>query len=564
MDAILTQLNKQMKNFTLLFVEDDEESRVQLTQLFSIFFKEITTAIDGQDGWKKYQDGTYDVVVTDINMPRMNGIKLSEKIKKHNSEQKIIIISAYDTSEYLVPAIQLGVDGFIMKPVEREQMMDVFQKIGFAIQTEMIAKNYYKALESEVKNKTLELQTLAVTDELTGLFNRTKFNQALREEDEKLLYLVNIDNFDNINISYGYHNGDIILKKIAQFFQQNIPPFALLFRLGHDEFAIISPRSDLTETQAYAQQLKEKIAACPIEHEGITIRFTATIAIAQGASDLLKNAHIALKETRQLGRNRIHAYQNNSSFEAYQKEIQRHIPILFDAINGDNIVPYYQPIINNTTQRIEKYEALARIILENEVIRPDYFIKAAELSGMLPIITRIMIEKSFYYFKDQPYEFSINIGEQDLNESYLVEFLTKTTQKYQINPNRVVIEVLEGISAFATEQNLNQLNEIKSLGFQLAIDDFGTQNSNFERVHRLDVDYIKIDGSFIKNMDSDINSYKIAQNITSFAKSMGAKVIAEFVHNESIYNKVMELGIDYTQGYYTGEPKRTCKEEDQS
>lgn len=136
---------------------------------------------------------------------------------------------------------------------------------------------------------------------------------------------------------------------------------------------------------------------------------------------------------------------------------------------------------------------------------PYYFIKAAELCGMLPDITRIIIEKSFQFFRDKPLEFSINIGEQELNDCYLLDFLTHTAHKY-------------GIPA-----------------------------SN--------VDYIKIDGSFIKNIDNNVSSYKIAQTIAQFAQNIDAKVIAEFVHSPSVYQKVLELGIDYTQGYYIGEPK---------
>jgi EAL domain-containing protein (putative c-di-GMP-specific phosphodiesterase class I) len=158
-------------------------------------------------------------------------------------------------------------------------------------------------------------------------------------------------------------------------------------------------------------------------------------------------------------------------------------------------------------------------------------------------------------------EFSINIGEQDLNDCYLIDFLQKTAQKHNIAHNRVVIEILEGISVHATEQNLNQLKELKKLGFQLAIDDFGAQHSNFERIHRLNVDYIKIDGSFIKNIDTDISSYKIAQTITHLGKNMEAKVIAEFVHSSSVYQKILELGIDYAQGYHIGEPKPNEREE---
>lgn len=555
MDMITIKLNELTRDLKLLYVEDDEASREQLAEVFKIFFHITTTAFDGQDGWEKYQNDFFDLIITDIHMPRMNGIQLTEKIKAKNPKQKVIIISAHDTSEYLLPAIRVGVDGFIVKPVESTQMVEVLEKAASSIHSEMIAQDYYKYLENEIVQKTFELQSLAVTDELTGLFNRTKFNQILREGGKGVLLLLNIDNFDNINISYGYYNGDIILQKIAQFIQLNAPQSSLLFRLGHDEFAILCEEPEVIQALAYAEELKTKISASPIEHEQISIRFTATIAIAEGDVDLLKNAHIALKEGRLLGKNRINLYQEDSKFETYQKEVQHYIPVLFDAIKNNTIVPYFQPISNNGTQKIEKYEALARIVHNDQIIMPALFIKAAELSGMLPDITRIMIEKSFQFFQNRSSEFSINIGEQDLNNGYLIDFLKNTAKTYQISPQSVVIEILEGISAHTTEQNLNQLNELKELGFQLAIDDFGAQNSNFERVHRLNVDYIKIDGSFIKNIDTNINSYKIANNISHFAKSIDAKVIAEFVHNESVYQKVLEMGIDYSQGYYIGEPK---------
>jgi len=558
---ITIKLNELTRDLKLLYVEDDNASREQLAEVFRIFFHDTTTAIDGQDGWEKYQNDHFDLVITDIHMPRMDGIQLTEKIKATNSKQKVIIISAHDTSEYLLPAIRVGVDGFIVKPVESEQMVEVLEKTASAIHSEMIAQDYYKYLENEIIHKTLELQTLAVTDDLTGLFNRNKFNQFLRQGGQGALLLLNIDNFDNINISYGYYNGDVILQKIAQFLQKNAPPFSLLFRLGHDEFAILCEGPKIEEALAYAEELKTKISDCPIVHEEISIRFTATIAIAQGDADLLKNAHIALKEGRLIGKNRINVYRADSKFETYQKEIQHYIPLLFDAIKNSTIIPYFQPISNNSTKMIEKYEALARIVYKDQIIMPALFIHAAELSGMLPDITRIMVEKSFKFFQDKSIEFSINIGEQDLNHGYLIDFLKKTAQTSHISPQRVVIEILEGISAHTTEQNLNQLNELKELGFQLAIDDFGAQNSNFERVHRLNVDYIKIDGSFIKNIDTNVNSYKIAHNISNFAKSIDAKVIAEFVHSDSVYQKVLELGIDFSQGYHIGEPNPSLEKE---
>lgn len=550
-------LREQTKKLTLLFVEDDTASREALSQVFALFFQDMQIASDGQEGWERYENNQFDLVITDIDMPRMNGIQLAEKIKADNSLQKIILFSAYDTSEYLVKAIRMGIDGFIMKPVEMEQLVDILQKVTLSLHSELLIKNYYQNLENEIYAKTSALQKLAITDPLTGLYNRNKLNELIEEEKDKIVLLLNIDNFDNINMSYGYYNGDMILKKIAEFFQQNRPDNALLFRLGHDEFVYVFHSFAVEEVETFAESLKDKIGNFPIEHEHIVIRFTATISIAEGKGDFLKNAHIALKEARQLGKNRIHKYHPDSYFESYQKEIQRHVPILFEAINKNLLIPYYQPILNNRTCNIEKYEVLARLIYKGEALLPSYFIKAAELSGMLPSVTRVMIEKSFDFFKDKDFNFSINIGEQDLNDNYLIDFLLTTAQRYRISPDRIVLEVLEGISAHATEQNLNQLKELKLHGFQLAIDDFGAQNSNFERVHRLNVDFIKIDGSFIREIDRNENSYNIAKNITQFAKSIGAKVIAEFVHSQAVYEKVMELDIDYAQGYYLGEPKCT-------
>jgi len=557
-DSILA-LKEQTKELNVLYVEDDESSRQQLSQVFSLLFARVVIAQDGEQGWEKYEDGVYDIVFTDINMPKMNGIELAEKIKTSNPLQKVVLISAHNESDYLLPAIRIGVDGFIMKPIEMVQMEDVIQNVANMIESKKIINEYYSRLESEVKKKTQELQELASTDVLTGLYNRNKFKEMVEKEGNKILLLVNIDNFDNINISYGYNDGDSILRNIAHFFKENAPSQADVFRLGHDEFAFLCLDRTLVDVQHFAENLQNKIATFPIKYGKISVRFTVTIAIAQGESDLLRNAHLALKEGRLLGKNRIKLYDPSSSFESYQKEIQRHIPILFDALSEDKIIPYFQPIVNNKTKEIEKYECLARIIGgDGHIILPNFFIKAAEVSGMLPSITRSMIEKSFLFFRDKPFNFSINISEPDLNDNYLIDFLKEAVGKYAIDPSRVVLEVLEGVSAYATEANLNQLNELKLLGFQLAIDDFGAQNSNFERVHRLQVDYIKIDGTFIKHIDTDPNSYKIAQSITNFAKSIGAQVIAEFVHSQAVYEKVLELDIEYTQGYYFGEPKGHC------
>lgn len=185
MEMFTIRLNELTRDLKLLYVEDDKESREQLAEVFKIFFHDTITAVDGIDGLEKYQQELFDLVITDIHMPRMNGIQLTEKIKSLSPTQKIIIISAHDSSEYLLPAIRAGVDGFIVKPVEVEQMVSVLEKTASSIHNDMISKDYYKVLENEIRHKTFELQTLAVTDELTGLLNRNKFNQLLHALSRK-------------------------------------------------------------------------------------------------------------------------------------------------------------------------------------------------------------------------------------------------------------------------------------------------------------------------------------------------------------------------------------------
>jgi len=552
----LKDLKESSKDLNILYVEDDEESREQLHQILSILFENVDIAYDGQDALEKYENMKYDLVITDINMPRMDGLELSRHIKESNPLQKVIIVSAHDSGEYLLAAIRIGVDDFILKPVEIEQLQSVLYKVTRSIHAEKALQNYHIKLEEEVSIKTAEIHRQAITDELTGFMNRYALSQRLQKGDNHSILLLNVDNFDSVNITYGYSIGDELLKKIASFLNEEIPKNATLYRVSADEFVFLyteeMPHKDVED---FASQIKERASRELFVIDDIHIKFSFTMVLAQSSFDLLKKAHIALKETRDLGKNRFGIYTDNSPIELRQTKIQHYMMILRSAIEKSQIVPYYQAIYNNKTKKVEKFECLARLEHDGKIYNPIDFIEIAEVTGMLHSITKIIAQKAFQAFSDTDYSFSINISEKDLNLNYLVPFLPNLAHKHKIDPSRVVIEVLEGISADGAEQSLNQLMELKKYGFLLAIDDFGAQNSNFERVHKLEVDFIKIDGSFIKNIATDETSYKVSKTITDFSKSVGAKVIAEFVHNEDVYNKVLELGIEYSQGYYFSQPK---------
>jgi diguanylate cyclase (GGDEF)-like protein len=556
MDTVEKDLENYSQTLKVLYVEDEKFSREALQEVLEGFFLEVVACSDGVEGWEVYQKQKFDIVITDLNMPKMDGFKLIEKIREKNSHQKVLVVSAHNDTQNLLRSINLHIDSFIIKPIEMQQLMTILYKISKSIHAEKILDIYHQELEREIAIKTAKIAKQYVTDMLTGLLNRNALQQQDVLEMQRTLLLINIDNFDTINVTYGFRNGDMVLKKMATFLKHYLKRYNMvLYRIGGDEFAFVL--QDGCEEQMYqlAQEIKKDLESLDFQLQNYTTRISCTMAIAKGRNYLLRCAYIALKEARMKGKNQIAIYSKDSVIERLQSKIKNCFPRLKHILQEELIEPYFQAIVNNKTQEILKYECLARMVREDGgVDSPMEFLEVAEHIGIIPEITHLMIEKSFAFFALNQYEFSINISEYDLNDGYLRNFLLQKAKYYNIDPSRVVLEVLEGVSAEGAHNSIEQLNALKKDGFRVAIDDFGVQNSNFERVHDMQVDYIKIDGKFIKNIDTDMKSYNVAKTITEFAKSIGAQVVAEFVHSQEVYDVVCSLEIDYSQGYYFSKP----------
>jgi EAL domain-containing protein (putative c-di-GMP-specific phosphodiesterase class I) len=232
--------------------------------------------------------------------------------------------------------------------------------------------------------------------------------------------------------------------------------------------------------------------------------------------------------------------------------------ILKDAIAEDRIVVFKQPIVCNRkkpSDTIKKYECLIRIKeKDGSFISPYLFLDIAKKIKLYPKLTRAMIQKSFEYFKDKNCDFSINLTLDDILNETTVRFI-----KYKLDSSNIAHHVIfeivetEGIDNF--EEVSLFIKSMKEYGCKIAIDDFGTGYSNFNYLMKLNVDFIKIDGSFIKNIDTDIPSQVLTELIVLFAKKQNIKTIAEFVHSPDILGKVKSLDIDFSQGYFLGEPQ---------
>ncbi|MBB5020859.1 EAL domain-containing response regulator [Desulfurispira natronophila] len=559
----LKELKAHLQDRSILYVEDEDISRESVVALLSHFCPNVLVATNGKEGLDIYRNNSVDIVITDIQMPYMDGLTMALEIKKIDPRQHIIIVSAYNETSYFSKAIKAGVDGFILKPVDINQLWETLSKTAQRIKERLDNQLYRSYLEDmvqqytiQLKDKSQELAQEMVSDRLTGLPNRIKLSDVLKRDESVTIILLNVDNFSHINTTYGYNTGDEALAAIADKLRQCVPDAYTLYRFASDEFVCLMPEMALEDARDFAQNTINSCFEQAIAlSKNIDVRITFTMAIAHGKGwDLLRCAEIAMLETRQLGKNRIGLYRGKSPLETKQKNNIYWVNRLRTALEEDKVVPFYQPIVNNLTGAIDKFECLVRIWDQDEIISPFQFLERARQVGLIPQITQVVVEKAFSSFAGQPYQFSINIMDEDLREDYLVDYVQDAFRRYEVKPQQVIFEILEGASVYASKGSIDQLHALKDLGCQIALDDFGAEHSNFSRLLDLQADYIKIDGMFIRHLDSDPRSESITRAIINLASSLKMQTVAEFVCSEEVYHKVVELGISHSQGFYVGKP----------
>jgi EAL domain-containing protein (putative c-di-GMP-specific phosphodiesterase class I) len=269
--------------------------------------------------------------------------------------------------------------------------------------------------------------------------------------------------------------------------------------------------------------------------------------------DVYKSAHIALKAAKEQGETLVFFNDNRALEEKTRGNIMM-IDTIKAAIDEERIVPYFQGIVDNRTGRIVKYESLIRLIEpDGKVLSPFFFLEQAKKSKLYDRLTRIMIAKTFETFETLEYDFSLNLTLQDILSEETCRFLFETLERSGAS-NRLVFEIVESEGIENFDEVIGFIKKVRQYGCRIAIDDFGTGYSNFSYLSRLDVDYIKIDGSLIKHINDNEDHLVTIESILYFARKKGIETIAEFVENEAIYNRLVELGIDFSQGYHFSAP----------
>lgn len=526
-----------LKNITILYAEDEDNLREITLNILKGFTKKQFVAKDGKEGLALFKEHEKDIdlIITDINMPLMNGLTMIKKIKAINPRIPIIVATAFSNTEYLLDAIDMGVDKYVLKPIDMKKLLQLMSQ---------------SLLYHELKDLYI--------DKLTHLPNRNKLKKDLSVNEVDLMALINIDKFSTINDLYGEVNGDEILCQFAKKIQEDFKEETFtIYRIEADKFAIVTLGTTLSikEFKERCTIFAEKIerSAILIGEHSIDLHITIGIAKAK-AEDVFRYTQRVINYARKKFE-QILIYEDSYNFQEDFEENMRWVKKVKNGIQNNLFTAYYQPIIDTKTKKIYKYEALIRYIEEDgKAIAPHKFLDIAKKVKLYPKIIEIMLEKALIFIKEKKKRVSINISFADISSVKTQECIFTKLEEHKNLTSMLEFEILESeeISDFASVQRF--IAQVRTYGCTVGVDDFGAGYSNFNMLTHLDIDFVKIDGSLIKEIDQSLNQEIIVETISNFSKKLGLKTVAEYVCNEAVYEKVKLLDLDYSQGYYFSEP----------
>jgi len=544
----------------------------------------VDSAFQGEEALamviKAHEEGRpYALVFMDVRMPPgWDGIETISRIWEIYPEIEMVICTAYSDYSWERILIQLGTTDrllFLRKPFDttavkqmalsQTQKWNLFQK----------ARHYVEKLKAEIetrKKSEAELQYLAHHDQLTGLANRTKFNLELdeaistahRESSRLALFFVDLDRFKEINDTLGYHTGDNLLRQISQRLERVIGATGSVARFGGDEFAILG-REIVTREQAadLANRLHDEIEPS-FRIEDLQLEVTASIGIVlfpdhgDDAETLMRRADITMSVAKRSDTGYIFYEDRYDHFSPRRLTL---LGELRQAINNNDLVLHYQPKISIETGRVTGAEALVRWTHpKHGQIFPDEFIPLAERSGLIKPLSMWVLRnapRQWAEWKREGIDISIavNLSVRDLFDIHIPEKLSGFLKDVGMPPNRLVLEITESAMMEDPNQARSILMNLSNMGVRLAIDDFGTGYSSLAYLKNLPVDEIKIDKSFVVDMDKDADDAIIVKSTVDLGHTLGLIVVAEGVEKAAHWEMLRELNCDYAQGYYMSRPQ---------
>lgn len=421
-----------------------------------------------------------------------------------------------------------------------------------------------------------QLSYQASHDNVTGLKNRRKFEHLLIEaihqgkqrNIEYVFLYMDLDQFKVINDTCGHVAGDELLRQLSAVLKSYMRNTDNLARLGGDEFGVLLENCSLENAETIANKLRmaiKKFRFIWMEKEfeiGVSIGVVSINNENGDLANILSSADMACYRAKEMGRNRIHIYSDADVDIAQHHGEMQCVSQIKKALEENRLYLYGQVIqsIWPSPGINDHYEILVRMLDEQgALVQPSHFLPAAERYNLMPEIDRWVIGKLFESYKTfncgaLPCKFSINLSGTSLNDDEFLGYIYEQFMQHDIPPENITFEITETAAIENLNKAIQFINELRSIGCRFSLDDFGSGVSSFAYLKTLPVDYLKIDGSFVKDMVDDSTDWAMVEAITNIGHVMGLQIIAEFVESEAILKELSKIGVDFAQGYGIGKP----------
>ncbi len=556
------------RHLKVLIVEDSEDDALLLARNLRSkgYLPEYERVDTAESLFSALQTQRWDIVVTDHNMPQFSSLDALSITREAAPDLPVIIVSGRIGEELAVEAMRAGANDYIMK--------DNLARLAPAIDRELANAKILQAQRAAEE----AIEHMAFHDSLTGLINRHEFerrlervlNSAAADNSEHALCYLDLDQFKVVNDTCGHIAGDELLRQISGVLAERVRQRDTLARLGGDEFGVLMEHCSLEKAQRVAISLCRVVEDFQFVWEDKLFRLGVSIGVVpitgegKTLTSLLSAADSACYQAKEEGRNRVHVYHENDKEMVNRLGEMQWVSRIHRALEADRFQLVSQPIqpLGGRETKGRHFEILLRMQDENRgLVFPGAFLPAAERYNLCAQIDRWMVKATLDWLNgptvdlDRLYLCCVNLSAQSLGAEGFQEFITETFDRTNIPPERICFEITETAAITNLANAMQFIQSLKDLGCQFALDDFGSGLCSFAYLRNLPVDFLKIDGVFVRDMVNNSIDRAMVKSINDIGQVMGKYTIAEFVETDSILSALEEIGVDFGQGFAIGEPQ---------